>query len=89
VLLLIFTVDEYVIKVYDQKFANEGSQYLSHYFHKRSKIICQSKLHNYPLIQTILRLEGSLPFITKANSNLVITTLQIYLGEYFGSHHHI
>jgi len=86
VLLLIFTVIEYIIKVYGKKNFHEGSQYLSHYSHKRARSVCQTKWHGHQLTQIIIRFEGSAPFIIRADSHLVVATLQINLGEYFGSH---
>jgi len=57
--------------------------------HKNTLSIWQAKRHGHPLIQPIIRLEGCLPFISRADSNLVITTLQIILWEDCGTEHHV
>ena len=56
-------------------------QYVVDQPHEHTRCIPQPKWHDQPFIQPFLRVEGRLPFITFSDSNLMISTLQVDIGE--------
>jgi hypothetical protein len=49
----------------------------------------KAKRHDQPFIQTIICLDGSLPLVSRADSNLMVATLHINLGKDCGFCHHV
>jgi len=82
-------VTQYIIKVHHYVFIDKRLKQLSHHSHEGARSIGQFKGHNQPLIQPILDFKGSFSFIPWLNSNLVVSTLKINLGENCGTCHQI
>lgn len=89
VLFLGGTLDKNVIKIYHQELTHKRSQHLSHYPHKCTGSVGQTKRHNHPLVQTIFRLEGCLPFISWSNADLMISTLEVNFLKDSSTGHHV
>jgi hypothetical protein len=84
-LVMVPTVYEDVIEVNHKKFANERFKGLVHHTHESTWCVGETKWHYKPFKQPISRLEGGLPLVSESDSNLVVTTAEVYFGEDLGT----
>ena len=68
-----------VVKVDDDKFAEEWAQNLIHQPLKHAGRVRETERHNSPLVETVLYLKGGLPLISGMNPNLMVSASQINL----------
>lgn len=81
-LFLTSTINEDVIKINNEKFTNERLEYLVHQSHENTLYIGQSKRHDKSFIKSFTSLESFFPFITKSNTNLMVSTSKINIGKH-------
>ena len=79
------TVDENVIKIYDQKLTGEGPKHIIHEAHECTRGIRESERHDKPFAEPFGSFKCCLPFIPRPDANLVIPFSEVQLGENFGT----
>jgi hypothetical protein len=73
VFCLISTKDEDAIRIYNHNRVCEIPQDIIHHPHECCWSIIQAKSHDQPLKKACFRLEGSLPYISLFNRDLVVS----------------
>jgi len=84
-LLFITAIHKYVIKIHNDKLTYDRSKHLIYKSHEGARCISQAKWHDQPLIEAALGFERRLLFIPFKDSDLVVVTSKINLGEDSGS----
>ena len=79
------TIDENVIKIYDQKLTGEGSKHIIHEAHECTQGIRESERHDEPFVEPFEIFKRRLPFIPCPDADLVIPVSEVQLGENFGA----
>ena len=82
-------VNQYIVKIYHYEITDKWPKQLCHHSHEGVRSIGQPKRHNQPFIQPIFSFKCSFSFIPWLDSNLVVPTLKINLGENYGTWHRI
>ena len=80
-LFLSLTVDEYVIKKDHYKGTKVVLEHMVHAPLKGGRSISQTHRHDFPLIVTIGRPEGSTLYMVLLDLNLIVPTHQVYLSK--------
>ena len=78
-------VDQDIVKINDDKLADEVPKDVIHEAHEGVRRIGETKGHHEPFIQPLLGFERRLPFITFPHTDLMVTTLEIHFRENGGT----
>ena len=80
-----FTIDQYIIEEYHDRFIQIGSEELLHHMHEGGWCVAEAILQHQELERTVSSPDGSFMNIFWLDSDLMISTPQINLAEPFGS----
>jgi hypothetical protein len=77
------TIDKNIIEEHHEKFPKERTEHVIHNTLECSRSICKAKGHDLKLAMAMMSLEGSLVFIMRQHSHLVITRSHVHLCKEF------
>jgi hypothetical protein len=84
-LLFVFGIDEDIIDEDHYEFVEFRHKHGVHGVHEVGSGICETKRHHQELVKTITSGESSFRNVTRSNFDLMITRMEIDIGENFGS----
>ena len=77
------TKKQNIIYIKHYALSNERSEHLVHHPYSSTWSIGEAKGQTKPFVKSISRLESGLPFVTRSNPDLMITTSKVDLGKDF------